>query len=69
MYERFVDPDSPDYLHNVEDEFTGNWICPNVTSFELYGDPLFMPFQRGKSFFMIVNSCSVAKQYDQEMLD
>ena len=68
IYKKFMDPESSQYLQNMKDELSNDWICPNVTNYDLYGDPQFMPFQRGKSFFMIVNSCNVAKVNDQRMI-
>ena len=44
LYSHLVDPDSSDYNSNVAYEFDKSWICPNVTSLELYGDPFYMQY-------------------------
>ena len=69
FYSKFTDEDSSDHDWNMYDELSNGWICPEISELELYGDPFFMSTRRGRSLIMIVNSCSVAKQIDQEMID
>ena len=49
--------------------FKDDWICPNLTEIELFGDPYFEIHNNGKSFNMIVNSCLEAQKQDQEMME
>lgn len=65
LYSNFFDEENaPDYDGNgfFHDEFTSStsneWICPNVTSIDLFNDPY--NYQRGLNFNMVVNSCETA---------
>jgi hypothetical protein len=53
-----------DFFSNEFTSTTNEWICPNVTTIDLYNDP--DSYQRGLNFAMVVNSCEVAKQIDKE---
>ena len=64
LYSDLVDLESPNYDEEVADEFRGKWVCPNMTDYEIYGDPWSLVNAEGKSFVMIINSCTEAQKYD-----
>ena len=45
-------------------EFGDGWLCPDVTSFRLRGDPT--QFANGQQITAVVNRCDVAVKKDQE---
>ena len=69
IYSDRMDPSSQNYDATISYEFEevsedAMWICPDISSFTLSGDPWSRMHAEGQSLVMIVNSCIVAKKYD-----
>ena len=62
LYSDKLNADSENYDASVANAFKLDWICPNLTEIELFGDPYFEIHNNGKSFNMIVNSCLEAQK-------
>ena len=69
LYSDEMDPNSDHYDDIIADEFQRNFLCPNITDFQLFGDPLYLKNANGKALVVIVNSCTEAIKNDQDMLD
>ena len=69
IYADKIDPESDNYDETMAEEFTDLWICPNVTEFQLLGDPWMLRYSEGTALLMEVTSCNIALKHDQTMLD
>lgn len=58
VYADNLDPKSPNYDATMADEFSENWVCPNVKEFELLGDPWYIPHTNGSAIVMEIVSCT-----------
>lgn len=61
-------PSSAEYIDaqfgNLSSEGSSIWVCPDVEELQVYNNPSLDPQSDGRSFVMVINTCSQAKKIE-----